>query len=50
MTLTGHADVVYSVAFSLDEKSLASASDDKTIKLWEAVSSEMRSDLKEALQ
>ncbi len=32
--LEGHNDAVYSVSFSLDGKTIASASRDKTIKLW----------------
>ncbi|MCT7977948.1 WD40 repeat domain-containing protein, partial [Laspinema olomoucense] len=33
-TLTGHQDAVTSIAFSLDDKTIASGSGDKTIKLW----------------
>jgi len=33
-TCTGHKQPVFSVAFSPDSKTLATASDDSTLKLW----------------
>jgi WD40 repeat protein len=38
-TLEGHSDWVNSVAFSHDSTRLASASDDSTVKIWDASSS-----------
>ena len=37
-TLEGHSDSVRSVAFSHDDKRLASASGDDTVKIWDAAS------------
>jgi WD40 repeat protein len=37
-TLQGHASSVWSVAFSHNDKRVASASDDTTVKIWDAAS------------
>ncbi|MEH2192349.1 MAG: ribosome assembly protein 4, partial [Nostoc sp.] len=40
-TLEGHSSVVISVTYSLNGQQLASASDDKTIKIWDVSSSKL---------
>src|SRR4051794_25806481 len=44
-TLKGHADTVYSLAYSQDGKTLASGSRDKTIKLWDVATGKERATL-----
>src|SRR5262245_13656852 len=45
-TLTGHTDVVYGVAFSPDQKTLASASQDQTIRFWDVATGKEKAVLK----
>src|SRR5262245_59609092 len=45
-TLKGHTESVQSVAFSPDGKTLASASGDKSIKLWDVATGKQQATLK----
>ncbi|GKU14713.1 unnamed protein product, partial [Fusarium langsethiae] len=45
-TLEGHGDVVTSVVFSTDGQRLASGSDDKTVKIWDAATGSCEQTLK----
>ncbi|MEB3826574.1 serine/threonine-protein kinase [Phormidium sp. CCY1219] len=44
-TLIGHTGAIYSVAIAPDGQTIASASEDKTIKIWDAETGEIRQEL-----
>jgi WD40 repeat protein len=45
-TLEGHQDMISNLSYSPDGKTIASSSDDKTIKLWDAVTGKLLHTLK----
>lgn len=45
-TLGGHTDVVLSVAFSPNSKTVASGSSDRTVKMWDLATGKERATLK----
>jgi predicted NACHT family NTPase len=42
VTLKGHREIIYSVAFSPDGKTLASGAGDNTVRLWEVATGQLR--------
>jgi WD40 repeat protein len=47
ITLEGHGDSVWSVTFSPEGQRLASGSDDKTVKIWDAATGQCQTTLKD---
>lgn len=45
-TLRGHKNIIYEIAWSPDGRTLASGSDDRTIRLWDGETAELRRTLK----